>query len=93
MPNRKYTYTQNIQAANLHDFFCFHTKIKAKAVATEDYATAKKVKAVEGELKNLSAQLAKLVSQLCITVMKLHIVMYYKMNNRYVQLSGKEIII
>jgi hypothetical protein len=35
---------------------------KAKAVATEDYATAKKVKAVEGELKNLSAQLAKLVS-------------------------------
>ena len=33
---------------------------KARAVATEDYVTAKKIKAVEGELKTLGAQLAQL---------------------------------
>eukprot|EP00596_Hydrurales_sp_CCMP1899_P007588 CAMPEP_0119054078 /NCGR_PEP_ID=MMETSP1177-20130426/74837_1 /TAXON_ID=2985 /ORGANISM="Ochromonas sp, Strain CCMP1899" /LENGTH=179 /DNA_ID=CAMNT_0007034207 /DNA_START=554 /DNA_END=1090 /DNA_ORIENTATION=+ len=33
---------------------------KAKAVATEDYATAKKIKVVEGELKSLGTQLAQL---------------------------------
>jgi hypothetical protein len=36
--------------------------LKAKAVATEDYATAKKIKVVEGELKSLGTQLAQLVS-------------------------------
>ena len=33
---------------------------KARAVATEDYITAKKIKAVEGELSMLGAQLTKL---------------------------------
>ena len=33
---------------------------KARAVATEDYVTAKKIKAVEGDLSTLGSQLAKL---------------------------------
>ena len=35
--------------------------VQAKAVATEDYTTAKRIKMVEGELKSLGTQLAQLV--------------------------------
>lgn len=40
--------------------------LKAKAVATEDYVTAKKIKVVEGELKSLGTQLAQLVRVFCV---------------------------